>query len=85
MRYEYDPEADAVYIYLPPEGRTYSYGCDVDAERRVDFAADGRPLGIELLCVSGGVKLDGLPLREEVQRVLRELNIRAYAVEPPKF
>jgi uncharacterized protein YuzE len=78
MRYEYDSEADALYIYLPPEGRAYSYGRDLDPERRIDYATDGAPIGIELLCVSHGVKLDDLPAREVVKQVLSELRFPAY-------
>lgn len=82
MRYEYDPEADALYIYFPPEGRTYSYGSDLDPERRIDYAIDGAPVGIELLCVSHGVKLDDLPEREAVKRILNKLKFPAYEELP---
>ena len=78
MRYEYDPEADALYIYLPPEGRSYSYGRDLDPERRIDYAPDGVPVGIELLCVSRGVKLDDLPARDAVKQILSTLKFPAY-------
>jgi len=78
MRYEYDSEADALYIYLPPEGRPYDYGRDLDAERRIDYAKDGAPIGVELLCVSRGVKLDDLPARETVRQVLSTLKFPAY-------
>ena len=78
MRYEYDPEADALYIHLPPEGRPYDYGRDLDPERRIDYAKDGLPIGIELLCVSHGVKLDDLPAREAVKQILGELKFPAY-------
>ena len=84
MRYEYDPEADALYIYLPPEGRPYSYGRDLDRERRIDYATDGAPVGIELLCVSHGVKLDDLPARETVEQVLRALHVPAEEEQPPR-
>ncbi|MBI3796349.1 MAG: DUF2283 domain-containing protein [Deltaproteobacteria bacterium] len=82
MRYEYDSEADALYIYLPPEDRPYSYGRDLDAERRIDYATDGVPVGIELLCVSHGVKLDDLPVRETVRQILSKLKFPAYEELP---
>ncbi len=78
MRYEYNSEADALYIYMPPEGRLYSYGRDLDPERRIDYAKDGLPIGVELLCVSRGVKLDDLPAREIVRQILGELHFSAY-------
>ena len=84
MRYEYDSETDALYIYLPPEGRAYSYGRDLDPERRIDYAIDGAPVGIELLCVSHGVKLDDLPARETVEHVLRTLHVPAEEEHPPR-
>lgn len=84
MRYEYDPEADALYIYLIAEDTPYSYGRELDQERRIDYASDGLPLGIELLCVSSGVKLDDLPAREEVGRILRALHFPAYEERPTK-
>ncbi len=78
MRYKYDAEADALYIHLPPEGRPYDYGRDLDPERRIDYAKDGLPIGVELLCVSHGVKLDDLPAREVVKQALSELHFPAY-------
>jgi uncharacterized protein YuzE len=78
MRYEYDPEADALYIYFPPDGRPYSYGRDLDPERRIDYATNGAPIGVELLCVSHGVKLDDLPEREAIKQILSKLKFPAY-------
>ena len=77
MRYEYDPDADALYIYLSSEGKPYAHGYDLDPERHLDHAPDGSLIGIELLCVSSGVKLEGLPAREEVKQILDELHLPA--------
>jgi uncharacterized protein YuzE len=76
-RYDYDREADAIYIYL--SGAPYAYGKDLDNERRIDFDANGDPRGIELLCVSAGVITDDLPFRSEVERILGDNQIRIYA------
>ena len=70
----YDREADAVYVKL--SDRPYAFGEDIDHERRIDYAADGSPVGIELLCVSEGVDLSNLPRVDEVGDALRLLGIR---------
>jgi len=77
MRAEYDKKADAIYIYL--SDKPYAYGRDLDNERRIDFAKDGTPIGIELLCVSTGVITDDLPHRAEVERALAKERIKTYA------
>jgi uncharacterized protein YuzE len=82
-RREYDPEADALYIHL--REAAYDHGFDVDAQRRVDYGKDGLPVGVELLRVSEGVKLDGLPERATIEQVLRELGLGATCApeDPP--
>ena len=77
MRLEYDKEADAIYIYL--SDAPYAYGVDLDDERRVDYDADGNPIGIELLCVSEGVITNDLPHRGEIERLLDKHNIKLFA------
>ena len=67
-------EADAVYVKLSDQ--PYAFGEDIDHERRVDYAADGTPIGIELLCASEGVDLSHLPCVDEVTAALRQLGIR---------
>ncbi len=52
-------EVDAAYIYL--RDLPYSFGESVDYRRRVDYAADHQPIGIELLYVSDGVNISDLP------------------------
>lgn len=69
----HDLEADAVYIRL--SRKPYAFGEEIGPERRIDYAADGTPIGIELLAVSNGVDLDGLPFRDEVGAVLGEAGI----------
>lgn len=55
MRVTYDPAANAVMIYLiaiPPGGVAKTYPCDpseVDGMINLDFDAEGRLLGIEIL------------------------------------
>jgi uncharacterized protein YuzE len=61
-RFEYDREVDAAYIRLR-EGRVVRTA-DIGDGRLIDFGPDDKPVGIELLGVSGGVEPDGLPSRE---------------------
>ena len=77
MKIRYDKSADAIYIFLTNE--PYSYGKDLDEERRIDYDANGNPRGIELLCVSTGVITDNLPERAEVERILGDRGIKIYA------
>jgi uncharacterized protein YuzE len=74
---EYDREADAIYIYL--SNKPYAYGKDLDEDRRIDYAADNTPIGIELLDVSKGVNLDSFPEPDEITKCLLKYNIKIYA------
>ena len=74
LQFEYDPDVDAAYIQL--SDAPYAYGTDLDDARRVDYAADGTPRGVELLYVSAGVQLDGLPERPALERLLAERRIK---------
>lgn len=77
MKIKYDPVADAVYIYL--KDKPYAYGKDLDNERRIDYAADNVPIGIELLCVSKGVNTDDLPEQDRITELLEKTNIKVFA------
>ena len=72
IRHRYDPEADAVYVAVR---RAHAFGEDLGPNRRIDYAADRTPVGIELLSVSRGVDLDDLPYRDEAARILVSLHI----------
>ncbi len=77
MRHTYDRRADAVYITL--SDKPYAFGEDLDHERRVDYAADGTPIGVELTCVSDGVNVDELPHKAKIIQLLERLKIKVYA------
>lgn len=77
LRSEYDPQADALYVHLSDE--PYAFGEDLDHARRVDYAADGTPVGVELLYVSQGVDLRNLPQASDLVDVLKRYNIRQFA------
>ena len=49
MHYTYDPQADALYIYLQ-EGGDVAKTIVVDDMRNVDLDAEGKVRGIEVLC-----------------------------------
>lgn len=72
MNVRYDPDVDALYIKLrEPVGHIETDFIDV--ARYVDYDEEDNVVGIEILDVSTGVDLDGLPEAELVAQVLREL------------
>jgi uncharacterized protein YuzE len=77
MKFEYDKEADAIYVYL--SNKPYSYGKELDNERIIDYSEDGEPIGVELLCVSHGVIVDDLPNRKEIENYLDKKGIKIFA------
>ena len=76
MKLKHDKVADAIYIKL--SNMPYAYGEDLDDLRRIDYDAEGKPRGIELLCVSSGVDLDSLPNAGEIAEVLEANGIKTY-------
>ncbi len=75
MKWEYDPEADAGHVNLGR--RRTSHHCEqLDDSRIIDYAEDGTVVGVELLYVSDGVVIDGLPEQNEVERVLRAHDVK---------
>lgn len=79
MEFKHDTQADAIYISL--SDKPYAYGRDLDDERRIDYASYNTPIGVELLCVSKGVNLYGLPRKDEIAEILEHNGIRAYTME----
>ncbi len=79
MKVKYDREADAMYIYL--SSKPYAYGKDLDDERRIDYASDNTPMGVELLCASKGVNLEGLPGVDEIARTVEDNGIKIYTMK----
>jgi len=73
-RYEYDPDADAIYVHL--SDKEYSHGEDLSPEGRVDFAVNGSPVGVELTCVSSRAHRGDLPSTKEIAALVASLNIR---------
>jgi uncharacterized protein YuzE len=78
MTFKHDPAADAIYITLREV--PYAGGKDLDDSRRVDLGPDGQPRGIELLNVSHGVRMAGLPHADEVTALLRRNRIQVAVI-----
>ncbi|MFC1593170.1 hypothetical protein ACFL4C_04070 [Candidatus Omnitrophota bacterium] len=49
--------------------------------RRIDYASYNTPIGVELICVSKGVNVYGLPRQDEIAEILKHNRIRAYTME----
>ncbi len=77
IKCEYDRDVDAVYLVL--SDKPYAYSKEVDGTRHIDYAADNTPVGVELLCVSGGVILEDLPNQDEIAQVLASHKIKVFA------
>lgn len=76
IRITYDPEADAIAIEFPGWGPGASVRMrHLDCNRFLDFDRSGRLISIELLNVSHGVELDGLPEVEVVRGALELLGL----------
>ncbi len=51
----------------------------LDDYRNIDDAPDGEPVGIELLYVSKGVNLDGLPMANAIAWLLETEHLKIFA------
>ena len=72
---EYDESVDAAYITVSEAD--WDHQVRLDDGRGIDYAADGSVIGIEILSPRRkGVRLDGLPFREDVARVLQAVSFR---------
>lgn len=84
MRFTYDDEADAVYVYVL-EGSTVASSEVLDDRRVIDLDEGGRLIGVEVLEASQrGVRLADLIERfqlESVRAKLRNLEDRFRPVE----
>ncbi len=74
---EYDPDADAAFITF--QDAPWDHMDILDDYRNVDYASDGEPVGVELLYVSRDVNLDGLPMMDEIARLLETEHIHVFA------
>lgn len=90
----YDPDADAVYVPLAP-GDPDGYGRELDdgdgepgglhgalqaaPARIIHYDGAGAVVGVELLFVSQGVDLRGVPQADRVAGALRDLGLTIVA------
>jgi uncharacterized protein YuzE len=72
---EYDESVDAAYLTV--EEKSWDHQVRLDDSRGIDYAADGSVIGIEILSPRRkGVRLEGLPFREDVARVMQAVAFR---------
>ena len=75
LRIQTDPSADAIYIQLLDEPVGYTE--ELDENRVIDYTLNpGKPVGVDLLGVSGGVNVNGLPEADAIRMILEGLGIR---------
>lgn len=74
LKRKHDIKADAVYIYL--SDAPVAYTKELDDNRLMDYSADHKPVGIDLLSVSKGVDVEDLPRKKDILKVLDELKIK---------
>ncbi len=80
MLIEYDPEADALYIRLSRAESQHGEVTrthELDDQRRVDIGEADEVLGVEILWVSRGFSLAGLPSQREIGEALNSLGTLA--------
>lgn len=70
---EYDKRADAIYV--PMATTEWHHQVNLDDRRILDYDKDGRLIGIELLGVSNGIDVEGLPERTLLAKALTDLGI----------
>ena len=76
---EYDPDADAIYVYLRDAKVVKTVA--IDDFRNIDYDGEGRVVGVEFLDVSGGIDLHYVPQADRVGQLIGDLNlgIRVFA------
>ena len=79
----YLEDIDILYVQLR-DGPIARSG-DLDLYRNVDFDADGRLVAVEFVNAADGIRLDDVPEREEVERLMREAGIRLVPVLRPVY
>ena len=74
MDFQYDPDADWVYILI--NKLPHSHSKELDEVRFIDYARDNTVIGIELLYVGAGVDVHGLPYESEITQLLQQHRIK---------
>jgi uncharacterized protein YuzE len=84
MKVQYDPGADALYVYLL-EGATVDRTLEMDDLRMIDVDTADRVIGIEIICPSEGFTFDDIIRRhhlEAVRPALEEIEHREFVPNP---
>jgi uncharacterized protein YuzE len=77
---EFDPQADAIYVWLAAPGTSSHRTEALDDGRAVDYDDDGHPIGVEFLAVTRGVDLADVPEADAISALLARLpSIKAVA------
>lgn len=76
-RVSYDRSVQALYVTL--SDKPYDHGRDLDEDRRIDYAADHTPIGVEFLDVDQGVNLDDVPEHDAIAKALEPYDLKVYA------
>ena len=72
---EYDESVDAAYLTVNDD--PWDHQVRLDDSRGINYAADGSVIGIEILSPRRkGVRLDGLPFRDDIARVMHSVAFR---------
>jgi uncharacterized protein YuzE len=74
MKYRFDIDSDCAYITF--NDLPHAYSKEIDDARFVDYAEDGTVVGVELLYVSNGVDVSGLPYESEISKTLEKHRIK---------
>jgi uncharacterized protein YuzE len=77
VKYKYDHNSDCAYISI--NDLPHAYSKEIDEARFVDYAKDDTVIGVELLYVSGGVDVSGLPHEAEISKILEKHKIKVFA------
>jgi len=70
MKIEYNPTTDSLYVTLTSNKVKYSR--QLDKDRRIDYAEDGTPTGINIINVSKGINTDGLPREDDLKELMED-------------
>jgi len=73
VKLEYDERADAIYV--PMATAEWHHQVNLDDRRILDYNENGLLIGIELLGVSNGIDVEGLPETTLLAKALTELGI----------
>ena len=77
MEYQYDANTDCAYILI--NDLPHAFSKEVDETRIIDYTKDGTVIGVELLYVSSGVDVSGLPYQSKISALLDKHNLKVYA------